>query len=202
MKPSAQNSELNWDIERYLLDDPTLDRQEFETRMLADVDLALAVAEQVHRLEALAQASRQLTNWQLAKQPSSPQVLAGGTGRPVEVSYGFLALAVLAASLLVAVNWIRTIEDRGVGTSTAQNHAEKNRNAITSDDGMSVLVDRWLAIQVDHASAGESYVQDNTPFTSLSAEWLEPGEQVSNSDANEGDWMLETAAEFFQQADT
>ncbi len=46
-----------WEIDRYLLNDPTLDREAFEQRMLEDESLSVAVASAVERLSMLSVAA-------------------------------------------------------------------------------------------------------------------------------------------------
>ena len=51
------NEEIAWQALRYALEDPTLDRAAFESQMLADDRLALAVADAVGQLDLVARAA-------------------------------------------------------------------------------------------------------------------------------------------------
>ena len=202
MNERTQDFDGEWDIERYLLDDPSLDSQAFEDRMLHDEALALAVSEGVRRLELLARASDSLS----PPASSTPvQASLANDGKRQSVGIGFalvVAAAGLAASLLMAVIWSQWVEHRGLAEATV--HLP---GGTSSDEKISAVASRWLAIQLDNshslddAHVGEARSSEDLHFTSASFEWLEQGEQATNSDVNEGDWMLETSAEFFQQAD-
>ena len=54
----TKNQNAQWDIDRYLLSDPSLDRDAFEQRMLDDLSLAEQVAASVADLNTISSAAR------------------------------------------------------------------------------------------------------------------------------------------------
>ncbi len=179
MNKPRLSADMHWDVERYVLGDPGLDRGSFEAAMSADVELALAVAESVERLQQIARAC-QFTQVPLAD--SSKATPRAVTSRPVAPVAIGLACAVLAASLLVV------FFNYGVPSSS------QAKLTAQVDPRLSAVASHWLAL--DGVVVGD--------VSSGSTETWEAIESQSPSQlsvADEGDWMLEAAVAFFQQAE-
>ena len=101
------SNQLEWEACRYVLEDPTLDRQAFELRMLDDVELALAVARAMSDVELLRAASHRISQ---ADQPLTSQAQVAvqssvhvTTTSSADIGWHWTSLAALAATLLLAV---------------------------------------------------------------------------------------------------
>lgn len=86
------SEEQAWEIDRYLLDDPSLDRLAFEQTMLSDPELALAVADRVEQLQWLEAACG------MSVPPPATDSLKWNA------SWRWIGLAAMAASLLLTVS--------------------------------------------------------------------------------------------------
>lgn len=125
------SEEQAWEIDRYLLDDPSLDRLAFEQAMLSDPDLALAVADRVQQLQCLVAACDRSV-------PPPP------SGRlEWNASWRWMGLAAMAASLLLAVSawWA----------------APAMRPSLTHSPrtDMAALATKWISLDVEPLAAAD-----------------------------------------------
>jgi anti-sigma-K factor RskA len=117
----ANNRDSQWDIDRYLLSDPTLDRDAFEQRMLDELSLAELVAASVACLHAISSAARTAA---ISSAIVSPLTSQNGNHRG---AYRW-AMLVSAAVLLMAVSvW--------------------QFRSTANDDQLSLIADNWVAIE-------------------------------------------------------
>ena len=160
------------DVWGYVLEDPQLDRSSFESRMMADMELALAVGRAAEQLERVAKAFHGVEAAKLAvasvAQPSG---------------WHWSSLSALAAGLLVAV---------GVGQALLQRSARSSVEAFRPVVVSPALAEYWLALRSDgnfgNVADGEVPSEDTRELSS-------PAELESEGE----DWMLEAAREFYLQ---
>ncbi len=171
-EPMSNQIEMQWNIDRYLLDDPTLDREAFEQQMLADDSLAEQVAASVANFQVLSQAASILSA------PTLPPVRSRALSRPA-----LWATLTAAAILLVAFTGWRFMK-------------------VSSDDQLARIADNWTAIEnlsssdsVDLALAVDaSDASALEPTTTYS----HSGDEATDADSREqSDWLVEAAREFY-----
>ena len=166
----AHNQDSQWEVDRYLLSDPSLDRDAFEQRMFEDLSLAERVAESVAALQAISSAARvsarasaisattiksQLTS----KNPTSPCYQA---------TYRWATLVTAAVVLMTVSVW-------------------QFRNT-SNDDQLSQIADNWVAFE--SLTTAESL--------ELIATEDQPSEKPLDVETNEeSDWLVEAAREFY-----
>lgn len=180
------SKQLDWDAYRYVLDDPTLDRSAFEAHMLADVDLALAVAEALSHVDVLRAASCMAVpaeNVQVST-PASHHAAAGG-------GWQLTSLSALAATLLLAIGLFnyQVAHNR---VRTTPRLAEQN------------LAESWLAIrQTEIVDQSSNLVDASTNFVAVRDEDVvqEPNDLVGTEPAADNDWLMDAAREFYAQGE-
>ncbi len=178
---NQQAEDLQWTIERYLLDDPTFDRDVFEQQMLADISLAEQVAASVAHLQ-LVSATADINRIQYPAMPSSRTAQAAQPGAAVSTWMVRLAVLASAAALLIAI-------------SAWQLRFARN------EDQLARIADNWTAFEnlnseeaLELVSASESdshstdFLRDTDPRSDA------PNESTSNEQA---DWLVEAAREFY-----
>lgn len=187
--------QLDWDAYRYVLEDPSLDRPAFEARMLADVELALAVAEAVSHIDALRAASSIVP-------PPRPSRAAPGQGNLIAESkstggWHWSTLAALAATLLLVVGLANYL-----AISDPADPAQRSSRAV----GEQRLAESWLALrQAELVDVSSNLVDvssnsaDALGLESLRYADTEQAEAVVSDVASEGDWLLDAAQEFFAE---
>ncbi len=161
-----------WDIERYVLGDTSLDRSAFEASMSEDVELALAVADCVERMQHIAVAC------EFVEAPS--QGVSKWTNR--RVAQLCLACAALAAMLVAMVVMPGPQASKTLPPSATQ-HTD-----------LSAVAAHWLALDV--TAVGEDISALPVALDSMD---LQGNSQLSV--AEENDWMLEAAVAFYEQAE-
>lgn len=113
----ANNQNLQWDVDRYLLSDPSLDRDAFEQRMLEDLELAELVAASVTDLQVIASAVRQ---------PETVSAVSFSTTKFQQKTYWAMLVTAAAVLLTVSVWQLRS---------------------ATNDDQLSQIADNWVAFE-------------------------------------------------------
>lgn len=215
------NEEIAWQALRYALEDPTLDRDAFESQMLADDRLALAVADAVGQLDLVARAASS----------SQPQLRVAA---PVETQSGWhwASLAALAAAALLAVGLgVRQLETLGRHASPTEFAHTESQNAERPDATLPVgELDSELSTAAvppvalpssevfgsEHSAAFSHTVAEQwlvmrreaPPSESLDGiDGLSSGDELRDSmpvfsegdAADDDDWMLKAAREFYTQ---
>ena len=124
----GMTADEHWDVQRYVLEDPTLDRSAFEVRLLADPRLAEAVAACVRQVQespasagSYASASHLRRRW------------LGSGGVPSAIAPGLVGLA---SVVLLALGWIAWRSGGG--------HAPREAGAMGGE--MSAVAESWLAM--------------------------------------------------------
>lgn len=175
-----------WDIQRYLLDDPSFDRHAFEQQMLEDPSLALAVADEVESLEAIQ-----------ATLTTSPQP----TGFYTILHHKQLNVALgMAVAVLLVVGLSQVFVPSNLIETASTTSAEASRPLELEE-----TVDYWLGFDEGSASAEnldqEALVFDSPAFpVSFEAESeLLPSDEADPADS---DWMLEIAIGYFGEMDS
>lgn len=192
--------QLDWEVFRYVLADPTLDVADFESRMSNDVDLALAVAAAVGQVEKLRQVCEYDPQPLVAvalRSHDDMQISVGrGASLPASVAeavtgWHWMSTSLLAAGLMLAIGAtmfsLRLWRDASVS------------NAVVRADSQ-VFVDTWLAFQ--QASLADELRPMLTEDDGVEQVGWSANEQTAAGDDVEvvgEDWMLEAAREFYAQ---
>ena len=171
-----------WDILGYVLEDPELDRADFESKMLADVNLAMEVASAVQQVELFRKAFRFS-----GAEASVPANIRPTNVQATQMSLHWSSLCGLAVALLVAIGLGQAQLRRLVGTTEP--------NALVSASSAQVLAERWLALRIETRSDGP-HLGDADGTADDMRESQSPGE--FEWDENE-DWLLEAAREYYAQ---
>ncbi len=171
--------ERQWEIDRYLLDDPTLDRDAFELQMLDDVSLAEQVAATVGSLELI----------ELAASSATHQVIH----TTVSFKRSFVAVpvwAVLAtvASILIAVAFWRNLPNE------AADHVAVSFEFGESDRLLPLIAEHWLAFE--HPSVVN---HDEEEVLSEIANGSRRNELSELELLDQTDWLVEAARQFYQE---
>lgn len=184
--------QLEWDAYRYVLDDPSLDREAFEARMLSDVDLALAVAEAVSHIDALRAASSIVS----VSASSRPQKVAGvesGLATTERYTVHWSIVASLAATLLAAVGLLNY-------AVLFKSPADVPADYARSQAGEQRLAESWLALRnVELVDVSSNLVDVSSNLESAKVEELEAVEPIATDGSSESDWLLDAAQEFYAQ---
>lgn len=180
---------LDWDAYRYILDDPTLDRQVFEARMLDDLDLALAVAEAVSHVDALRAASF------IAPSPSRvmpSQVVPVASAGAESSAWRLSTLIVLAAGLLLTIGIVN------YQLLTSHRFRDPSTMAAQSKLLEQSLAESWLAIRQTELVDGSTNLVD----ISTNVEALRDDDSLPDAvDAVGEDWLMDAAREFYAQGE-
>jgi hypothetical protein len=113
----ANNRNLQWDVDRYLLSDPSFDRDAFEQRMLEDLELAELVTASVADLRVIVSAV------QLSETVS---VVSSSTSKSQRKTYWAMLVTAAAVLLMVSVWQLRS---------------------SSNDDQLSQIADNWVAFE-------------------------------------------------------
>jgi hypothetical protein len=180
-------SDSTWDIQRYLLDDPTLDREAFEKRLLDDPQLAWQLADESLLLSQIALVADQFAvescfvgDDKTAHEHTVVENAVSAVPANTRLHSAWqVAMALVAAIGLLAVagSWY-LIDDKG---------PMSNRN-------------QWMAWEPNLISSPADLVADSVDlaadFESVAAS--EVGSSLSQSAE---DWMLEGAIAFFAEVE-
>lgn len=187
MSKITLNSAQMWDIDRYLLDDETLDRDAFEARMLQDETLALAVADELERLQLLSSvADRKLVRAAPFAVETSVSPVSFTRTRPPVMAWAALVIAV---SLLFALFvWPQGDQPSAEGQLAA--------NPLQEAIPLQEVAQEWLAL--------ESALEDSEIAELVAGAEVNARDTFNLTDdleeANGDDWML-LACEFLSDAD-
>ncbi len=191
------------DVLRYVLADPTLDRDAFEQRMLHDPDLALAVADCQIEIEQLRAASLSLSS-NRDRSPVAPVLVSSHVtsdyGRSKSQGWHWTSLASLAVVLLVAVGISMYSLDR---TTSAQ--GERPLAILVSNP--QALADRWLAMDSGSEFDTSSDSLITTDCAESSSAWTASHDassagETSNTpedSSDEQDWLMQAAHQFYAE---
>ena len=180
---------LQWDVDRYLLLDPSFDRDAFEQRMFEDVELAEMVAGSVADLHAISAAAR-LSDKVTSSTSSTSEALGCRNSEPTALAAGlevvvhherqsnlsarsqrraYWAISVTAALLLLTVSvW------KLGGTS--------------NEEQLSQIADNWAAFEGLTTGETLELIANDDPAT----------ETQNDAEASEQtDWLVEAAREFY-----
>lgn len=113
----ANNRNLQWDVDRYLLSDPSLDRDAFEQQMLEDLELAELVAASVADLRVIVSA---------AQLSETVPVDSSSTSKSQRKAYWAMLVTAAAVLLMVSVWQLRS---------------------SPTDDQLSQIADNWVAFE-------------------------------------------------------
>ena len=128
---------VQWDIDRYLLSDPTLDRDAFEQRMLDDLSLAEQVAVSVADLQAISSGARSAASTAMAAPRTS-------SSRFSQTTYRWALLATAAALLIAVSAW--------------------QFRSTSSDAQLSLIADNWVTFEnLTGAESLELIATENQP---------------------------------------
>ena len=185
------SKELDWDAYRYVLDDPTLDREAFEAHMLGNVDVALAVAEAVLHVDSLRTASL------LTPSLDAPRVSTPSTHHvAAEGGWQLTSLAALAAAFLLAI---------GLLNYTVAHKFNPNASSVAAQRLPSQsLAESWLAIrQTEIVDQSSILVDGSTILVSVRDEDAlhEPADFVATESSADDDWLMDAAREFYAQGE-
>lgn len=198
------NNDTLWLIEGYLLDDPTIDRQEFEQQMLDDPALALLVAEVAERLDLLASVARQQASHSVSTLPNSSHT--GSTlnrstpsnsalpSKSTQFSRRFL-FVVLATSAAVLIAVVPALSNR---RSSRLDDLALNWLALASEvsieqDASTPTVSMVVESDIASSDASDSHNGSFSPAPAIN-------DNASNDHAANEDWLLDNALIFFSDS--
>ena len=178
---SNLNANQQWEIQQYLLNAPSFDRQEFEDRMLENPELAMAVAREVQVLE---QISSMVTD-SVETQPVRGKLAS---------SYRLaLYLASLAAAFLIIAEISQLVSD-GNNISDIQGIASGPEN------GLEATADYWLGFENLEPVSEPSIIDVPSTFVSTDS-----GDEFFGADGGsepDTDWMMDIAIGYFGELET
>lgn len=169
-----------WDIDGYLLGDPTVDREAIEQKMLDDPTFAFQVAEAAEQLSVIASAAEKSTDKVLLA-PQSSRTEAQ-TKRLTSSSTVFKVVVALAATLLVALAIVAKRGSSSAKLDDVANNWIELRNDITAESSSSIAM--------TISNPGLEFDAD------ASATTLATSPDGSSSD----DWLLDSAVIFFSES--
>lgn len=192
------NNDRLWQIDSYLLGDPTLDRQAFEQLMLDDPALALQVVEAAERLELLTKVASQtslsaastltISDLDLDSQSAPQSTITESSLR----SSRRMMLAVMittAAALLIAL--IPTQFNRG---NSRLDEVAINwlalESEVSSDSDASLSITTSTMVDTDIVPADSE----------ISSPALAANDGTSSENGSNEDWLLDTAVIFFSDS--
>jgi hypothetical protein len=162
-----------WDIEGYLLGDPSVDHQAIEQRMLDDPDFALRVAEAMVQLELIAEAAAR----------SGPGLAAG----VVEPS---IPLRTSAAGAWVTWNqllMVAAVLVVGIASALALRGPQRGFDEVATS---------WLAYWQGEQFSGSTLTEIQNQDLSLVIEL-----DVAPEDAADEQWLIDGAIAFYSEQD-
>lgn len=170
-------SNLNrWEIESYLLGDPSINRQAFEQQMQNDWQLALKVGEVAEHLEAVARAAATSKSAELNPSLANGGALINNGGSPIEsakTSSNWQLWIAVAATVLLAVSIIW--------------YGRTPRNQFEE------VADHWLGLQFDQ----DLQVDSESDVISQRQRSISDSDDVAADD-----WLIEGAVAFYSDQET
>lgn len=169
-----------WDIDGYLLDDPTVDREAIEQKMLDDPAFALQVAEAAEQLSLIARVAATSTDKvQLAPQSDRTDTT---TKRIPASSTVIKAVVALAATLLVAVAIVST----------------RDKSSAKLDD----VANNWIELKDDITAESSNSIAMTTSNPGLEFDADTSGAALTTSPdgSSADDWLLDSAVMFFSES--
>ncbi len=180
----AEESNLAWEIDRYLLGDESLDRQAFESRMLEDSEFALLVAEQLQFLQLVGQAAEPRVSQSAVVASSSLKGIA--TARRQPLRYLAIAACAVAASLLCLLT-LRQVRQPVVDQPSAAADWLDNSK-------LQAVAEQWVVLDIP---ADEAVLLE---LDGESAQVFYGGGESLAGENSAQDWLMQ-AGEFFHEAD-
>ncbi len=168
-----------WDIDGYLLGDPTVDRQAIEQKMQDDPAFALQVAEAAEQLSLIARVAATSTDKVLL----APQSVRTDTStkRFTASSTVTKAVVALAATLLIAVAIVAKRGNSSAKLDDVANNWIELKNDITAESSSSIAMTSNSGLEFD---------------VEASAVTLATSPDGSSAD----DWLLDSAVIFFSES--
>lgn len=187
------DANLQWQIDRYVLGDETFDRAEFESLMLKNDNLALAVGDSVSDMQLIALADG-TTN--CANEKTLPAIEMVSERDARGLARGMVLLATSAVLLVAGFLWFR---------SSSNSDSMTQRQEAGGD--ISALAENWVALKSPQLDATDLFNGDYMGAAENSRDveevWLlsnfHDAEYASEQDADVEDWMLEAAQVFYQE---
>ena len=169
-------SNFPWDIDGYLLGDPTLDHQAIEQKMLDDPAFALQVVEAAARLSIIAKVAAASTDKVLLASQSSRSDASTKSWTVIKI------VVALAATLLIA---IAIVTKRG------------NSNAKLDD-----VANNWIELRNDITAEASNSIAMTTSNSGLEFEADASSAVLATSPdgSSADDWLLDSAVIFFSES--
>jgi hypothetical protein len=165
-----------WDIDGYLLGDPTVDREAIEQKMLDDPAFALQVAEAAEQLSIIARTAAKSTD-QVLLAPQSSRSESQTKHLPV-----FKVILALAATLLIAVAIV----------------AKRGNSSAKLDD----VANNWIELKNDLPAESSNSIAMTTsnPGLEFDADASAAALATSPDGSSTDDWLLDSAVIFFSES--
>ena len=165
-----------WDIDGYLLGDPTVDREAIEQKMLDDPAFALQVAEAAEQLSLITRVAATSTD-QVLLAPQSSRAEAQTKHLPV-----FKLVVALAATLLIAIAIV----------------GKRGNSSAKLDD----VANKWIELKNDITAESSNSIAMTTsnPGLEFDADASATALATSPDGSSAEDWLLDSAVIFFSES--
>lgn len=165
-----------WDIDGYLLGDPTVDREAIEQKMLDDPAFALQVAEAAEQLSLITRVAATSTD-QVLLAPQSSRAEAQTKHLPV-----FKLVVALAATLLIAIAIV----------------GKRGNSSAKLDD----VANNWIELKNDITAESSNSIAMTTsnPGLEFDADASATALATSPDGSSADDWLLDSAVIFFSES--
>lgn len=211
--PAVANAcdDLQWEVDAFVLGDPSIDVQAFEARMLDDPELALRVADAVEELAWLAAGAQAPVSSAVQKVRLASGVelatgrvntVSGSSPRSSAMGTFYRVFACCAAVALLAVVWQfaeRSGHSRGELALANATEQHGRKFDVLADAEIASVAEQWLAIVDGETVETLTEVETLISGESDSSTWDASLSDASFSEALGGEWMLEAAEDFFQE---
>jgi hypothetical protein len=175
-------SDNTWEIDGYLLGDPSVDRQSIEQRMLDDPDFALKVAEAAETLEMFAVAAKSIQSLAVAANAATitlptithPSVIQSShsSGASVwKIALAIAAMLVMGAASILFFNG--------------------------NQRGYDEVANSWLALGQELLPGSSAPIESDVPDGILDFEV-----EIAASDIDDDDWLIDSAIAFYSDTDS
>ena len=181
MSSNRNTEQWQWDIDRYVLRDESLDREAFESRMFENEQLALAVADAVGELEKISGVCRSLAWLEPVAELSGSAISARDPALGNRaVGNWVVVLATLATVILLAV--LSQFAWRQSNSRVALGQSETVQ--------LTQLAENWIAMKDIEVA-----IEDKVLITTVT-----DSDGADAADAEDSaDWILEAAQQFFEE---